>query len=206
MCEKQSKGRLVVISGPSGVGKGTVLKEVQKSPDYVYSVSATTRPPREGEVDGVNYFFMTRPEFEALIKEGGFLEYAEYNGNFYGTPKKFVEESVENCLNVILEIEVKGAMQIKRMFPNSVFVFIAPDSVKELERRLRDRATEAEEIILKRLQIAKRELASCLMYDYIIINRCGRHKEAAADILSAVRASKLRPAEVYPEITDFFLD
>ena len=206
MNDKQSRGRLVVVSGPSGVGKGTVLKEVLHSTQYVYSVSATTRLPREGEVHGVDYFFIEKKEFETLIENGGLLEYAEYNGNYYGTPKHFVEQNVAQGLNVILEIEVMGAMQIKRIFPNSLFVFIAPESVVELEKRLRERATEAEEIILDRLKIARRELASCLMYDYIIINRCGKQKQAASDILSAVRAEKLKPSEVYPEITDFFME
>ena len=134
------RGRLVVVSGPSGVGKGTVLKYVTSREDFVYSVSATTRSPREGEVDGQNYFFISRDEFEEMIKNGQLIEYAEYNGNYYGTPRAFVEQMLSEGKNVILEIEVKGAMQVKKVMPDATFIFIAPESREVLEARLRGAA------------------------------------------------------------------
>ena len=123
-----SVGRLIVVSGPSGSGKGTILGEILKSPDYVYSVSATTRQPRQGEIDGRHYFFMQKTEFEERILQNGFIEYAEYNGNYYGTPVDFVNANLKNGKNVILEIEVQGAMQIKKTIPDALFIFMTPES------------------------------------------------------------------------------
>ncbi|MBQ7400307.1 MAG: guanylate kinase [Clostridia bacterium] len=198
------RGRLVVVSGPSGVGKGTVLKYVLDRDDFVYSVSATTRSPREGEVDGVNYFFITREKFENMISGGEFIEYAEYNGNYYGTPKFFVEKMLSEGKNVILEIEVKGAMQVKRIVPEATFVFIAPESIEILEARLRGRGTEQNDVIAGRLSIAEREIRSCLMYDYIVINRDGGAEDCAEDIVAAVKAEGMKPCNVYTSICDFF--
>ena len=138
------QGRLVVVSGPSGVGKGTVLSHVLESPDFVYSVSATTRKPRQGEENGVNYFFTTREHFESMIENGELVEYALYNGNYYGTPKFFVDKMLAEGKNVVLEIEVKGAVQIKKKCPDAMFVFIVPESRQILENRLRGRGTETE--------------------------------------------------------------
>lgn len=199
------KGRLVVVSGPSGVGKGTVLANVLKNENFVYSVSATTRSPRSGEQDGVNYFFVTREKFEGMIEKDELYEHAEYNGNYYGTPKFFVDKMLSQGKNVILEIEVKGAMQIKKIVPDAVFVFIAPESRKELEERLRGRGTEEESVIQGRLSIAENEIRSCLMYDYIAVNRDGKIEECAKDIISAVKAESMKPRNVYEDVCEFFI-
>ena len=145
-------GQLIVYSGPSGVGKGTILAPLlAERDDLVLSVSATTRKPRDGEIDGVHYHFVSREQFEEFIKDGEMLEYAEYNGNFYGTPKRFVQKELENGKNVVLEIETKGALQIKTIFPQAVLIFVMPPSFAELENRLRLRATESQEVPTERL-------------------------------------------------------
>lgn len=200
----QKRGRLVVVSGPSGVGKGTVLEYVLGRDDFVYSVSATTRSPREGEKDGVNYFYITKEKFEQMIGGGEFIEYAEYNGNYYGTPKFFVDKMLSQGKNVILEIEVKGAMQIKKIIPDAVFVFIAPESRKVLEDRLRGRGTEEESVIANRLAIAEKEIKCCPMYDYIVINRQNGAQDCAEDIAACVRAENFKPSEMYDSISEFF--
>lgn len=198
------RGRLVVVSGPSGVGKGTVLKYVLEREDFVYSVSATTRAPRGEDKDGVTYFFKTKDEFESMIENHELIEYANYNGNYYGTPKFFVEEMLSKGKNVILEIEVQGAVQIKKIVPEAVFVFIAPESRKVLEERLRGRGTETEEVVLGRLAIAEKEIRSCLMYDYIVINKDGMAQQCAEDIVAAVRAEGMKPCNMYAGISEFF--
>lgn len=198
------RGRLVVVSGPSGVGKGTVLKYVLERDDFVYSVSATTRNPREGELDGINYFFLSRDRFEEMITCGELIEYAEYNGNYYGTPRFFVEEMLSSGKNVILEIEVKGAMQVKKVMPDATFIFIAPENRGILEARLRGRGTETEDVIAGRLKIAENEIKACLMYDYIVVNRDGGMKECAEDIVSAVKADSMKPCNMYGSVSDFF--
>ena len=198
------RGRLVVVSGPSGVGKGTVLKQVLERDDFVYSVSATTRSPREGEVDGVNYFFISRDKFEEMITGGELIEYAEYNGNYYGTPKFFVEQMLSQGKNVILEIEVKGAMQVKKIVPDATFIFIAPESREILEARLRGRGTETDEVIKGRMSIAENEIKACLMYDYIAVNRDGGIKECAEDIIAAVKAEGMKPCNMYGDVSEFF--
>lgn len=166
--------KLFVISGCSGVGKGTVLKEFMKrnSEEFMLSVSCTTRKPRTGEVDGVNYFFLTRDEFEKAVQEDKFLEYAQFAGNFYGTKKKFIKQKFEEGLNIILEIETQGALQVKQKMPEAVLIFIAPPGhgVEELEKRLRGRNTEDEETIQRRLTEAKVELERSKQYDYIVVN------------------------------------
>lgn len=198
------RGKLIVVSGPSGSGKGTILSEVLKSPDYVYSVSATTRSPRKGEIDGKHYFFLARDEFEQRIASGGFVEYAEYNGNYYGTPTEFVEHNLDEGKNVILEIEVQGAMQIKKTVPDALFVFMTPESREELEDRLRARGTEEEEVIQRRLSIADREIPSALLYDYVIFNRRGEQPKAVEDFFAAVRASSLTPGRQYDQLKTYF--
>lgn len=169
---KKERGLLIVLSGPSGVGKGTVRKELFKQPNtnYEYSISMTTRKPREGEVDGVDYFFKTREEFEKLIEEGKLLEYAEFVGNYYGTPLDYVNETLDAGRDVFLEIEVQGAAQIREKVPEALFIFLAPPSLSELERRLIGRGTETEEIIQKRIETAKEELEMMSLYDYVVEN------------------------------------
>jgi guanylate kinase len=169
---EKERGLLIVLSGPSGVGKGTVRKELFKQPDtnYEYSISITTRPPREGEVDGVDYFFKTREEFERMIEEEKLLEYAEFVGNYYGTPLDYVNETLDAGRDVFLEIEVQGAAQIREKVPEALFIFLAPPSLSELERRLIERGTESEEIIKKRIETAKEELEMMKLYDYVVEN------------------------------------
>lgn len=164
--------KLFVISGCSGVGKGTVINEFmsRNSKDFLLSVSCTTRKPRQGEVDGVNYFFLTHEEFEKNIKEDKFLEHAQFAGNHYGTKKKYIKEKFEEGYNIILEIETQGALQVKEKMPEAVLIFIAPPSVEELEKRLRGRHTEDEETIQKRLAQVKTELERSKQYDYVVVN------------------------------------
>ncbi len=160
-----------VISGSSGVGKGTVIKEfLRRNPNFRLSISCTTRGMREGEVDGVNYFFLNREEFQNCIKNNEFLEWAEFSGNFYGTKREFVEKCLENDENLILEIDTKGALQVQSLMDNAVLIFIAPPSVQELEKRLRGRHTETEEAIQKRLNSIKLEIENSKHFDYKIIN------------------------------------
>ena len=164
-----SKGLLLVISGFSGAGKGTVMKRLLELHDeYSLSISATTRKPREGEADGREYFFKTVEEFEKMIAEDALIEHAQYVGNYYGTPKAYVEEQLDKGNNVILEIEIQGAMNIKRMFPDAVLMFIMPPDAKELENRLRGREDEA--TIKARLSRAAEEAEGVEDYDYIVIN------------------------------------
>jgi len=166
------RGLLIVLSGPSGVGKDTVLQQfLQNRTDCILSVSATTRPPREGEADGVNYYFMPRAAFERLANAGEMLEYAEYSGNLYGTPAEKVEERRRQGKHVILEIEVQGALQVREKCPDAVLVFLMPPSVEVLRRRLQNRGTESPEVVEKRMAVAEYEMAKAAEYDYIIVNR-----------------------------------
>lgn len=166
----KKKGSLIVISGFSGVGKGTVVKRLVSDYGYNLSVSATTRAPREGEVDGREYHFMERSRFENLIDYGGFIEWTQYVENYYGTPKKYVRESVEQGRDIILEIEVMGAMNVKEQFPDALLIFISAPSISELRKRLSDRGTESEETIRKRLRKATEEAEDMDKYDYVIVN------------------------------------
>lgn len=165
------KGKLFVISGSSGVGKGTLLKQlVQRNPELEVSISATTRNPRPGEVDGVNYFFTSKEDFLKEVENGDFLEWAEFNGNYYGTKQAWVERNLNKGRNLILEIETKGALQIKEKMPDAILIFILPPSLEELEHRLRGRNTEDEATIQGRLHEVKREIECSKNYDYKIIN------------------------------------
>ena len=185
-----NKGKLFVVSAPSGCGKGTILLEVlNKNKNLFYSVSATTRTPREGEIDGVNYYFLSKDEFKREIDNGGMLEYAQYCDNFYGTPKKKVVEKLEQGIDVILEIETKGAMQVKGVMPEAVLIFILPPSVLELRRRLNKRGTEEENVIEKRVKEAEDEIRRAFNYDYIIMN--DELDKAIEDFEAVLKASKL---------------
>lgn len=183
-------GLKLVLSGPSGSGKGTLVKELIKNEQFLLSISATTRQPRQGEQEGVHYFFKEREDFEQMIKQDELLEYAEFCGNYYGTPKAFIEESVDHGKDVILEIEVEGAMQIKKIYPDAVFIFVVPPSLSELESRLVGRNTETREVIDKRLGRAREELALYTQYDYVVVN--DRLVEAIDEINCIVRAEKLK--------------
>lgn len=164
------KGKFIVVSGPSGVGKGTICNRLIKELNAWYSVSSTTRNPREGEVDGVNYFFITKEDFEEKIKNGEFLEYNVYNGNYYGTSKKIVLEKMEEGVSVFSEIDVNGAKNIKKIFPDALLIYIAPPSFDDLRERLIERGTETIEVINNRLKIAEEELKQIDFYDYVVIN------------------------------------
>lgn len=165
-----NKGSLIVISGFSGVGKGTVVKRLVSDYGYDLSISATTRAPRDGEEHGREYFFMDRGEFENLIDYGGFIEWTQYVENYYGTPKKYVENSLAQGRNIILEIEVMGAMNIKRQYPDALLIFIAAPSIESLKERLAGRGTESDATIKKRLKKATEEAADMDHYDYIVVN------------------------------------
>lgn len=166
------RGLLIVFSGPSGVGKGTVRKEIFESSDnqFEYSVSMTTRSQRPGEIDGVDYHFRTREEFEELIRQGQMLEYAEYVGNYYGTPLTYVNETLDRGVDVFLEIEVQGAIQVKQKVPDGVFIFLTPPDLGELRERLVGRATDSEDVINQRIEKAKEEIAMMREYDYAVVN------------------------------------
>lgn len=166
------RGLLIVFSGPSGVGKGTVRQEIFSTPDhkFEYSVSMTTRQKRPGEVDSVDYFFRTREEFEELIKNGQMLEYAEYVGNYYGTPLTYVNKTLDKGIDVFLEIEVQGALQVKKKVPDGVFIFLTPPDLDELKDRLVGRGTDSEEVIRQRIERAKEEIALMREYDYAVVN------------------------------------
>ncbi len=185
------KGTLFVVSAPSGCGKGSILRPILKEDKSIYySVSATTRQPREEDVDGVTYHFMTKEGFEELISKNGFFEYASYCGNYYGTPKKPVLDNLEAGNDVILEIETQGAFNIKKEMPEAVLIFILPPSLKELRRRLLKRGSEAEEVINKRMSEAVREIELANNYDYVIIN--DGLEEAIEDFKSVCKISKIR--------------
>ncbi len=182
------KGLLVVLSGPSGVGKGTVRKALFNRLDHnlVYSISKTTRAPREGEVDGKDYFFVTKEQFEEDIKNDNFLEYAEFVGNYYGTPLDNILKEINNANEVVLEIEIEGAKQVREKMPNAVFIFIAPPSMDALYTRLKRRDTEPEDVILERCEKSKREIELAYLYDYIVIN--DTVDNAADRIMNIIRA------------------
>ena len=184
------EGLLLVISGPAGSGKGTVNAHLLKRDDFVYSVSATTRAPRPGEVNGINYHFITKEDFLHRIEHGEMLEYTEYCGNFYGTPKKEAEDVLRSGKNLILEIEVEGAKNVKAIYPEAVLVLLLPPSYSVQEQRLRGRGTETEEKILQRLARAKEEILCADAYDYVVYNYDGRDLEAAESILGIVNAEK----------------
>ncbi|WP_018660005.1 guanylate kinase [Heyndrickxia acidiproducens] len=201
----KKKGLLIVLSGPSGVGKGTVRKAIFSQPDtkFEYSISMTTRKPREGEINGVDYFFKDREEFEELIRQGKLLEYAEYVGNYYGTPIDYVRETIDSGRDVFLEIEVQGAKQVREKFPEGLFIFLAPPSLSELESRITLRGTESEELIRGRMEKARKEIEMMNLYDYVvendkIENACERIKA----IVVAEHCRTTRVAQIYKKILE----
>ena len=193
---RKQRGLLIVLSGPSGVGKGTVRKELFSQPDtnYEYSISMTTRQPREGEVDGVDYFFKTREQFEELVDQGGLLEHAEFVGNYYGTPLAYVNETLDAGRDVFLEIEVQGAQQIREKAPDALFIFLAPPSLSELKARLVGRGTEPEDVIAKRIATAEEELEMMSLYDYVVEN--DEVQNACDKINSIIKAEHCRRERV----------
>lgn len=202
MIKQKKTGQVIVISAPSGAGKDTVVKELMKnSPDKRWvSVSATSRAPREGEKEGVDYYYLSKEEFEQKIEEGFFLEYTNYAGNYYGTPKKYIKEKVDKGIDVILIIEIEGATNIKKLIPEAVFIFIMPPSLKELVRRLKKRGTESNEKILKRFHAAYREINEVTKYNYVVVN--DKLEDAVNKVESILNAEKCR----VDRIEEVFLD
>lgn len=202
------RGLLIVLSGPSGVGKGTVRAAVfdRKDHNYVYSVSATTRRSRPGEVHGVDYHFVSHDEFKELIDNDALLEYAEYVGNFYGTPIAKIEEELAKGHDVFLEIEVQGAMKVRERMPEGVFIFLAPPNLGELENRITNRGTDSQEVIYERMQKAREEIELMKHYDYVVIND---EVENAVDRINAIICSEHLKVErtiekIQREIHDYF--
>lgn len=170
--ENNSKGLLIILSGPSGVGKGSIRRRLfmEEELNLVYSISMTTREPRMNEIDGVDYFFVTREEFDQNIKQDNLIEYSEFVGNYYGTPKSYVERLLNEGKNVLLEIEVNGAQQVVKKMPDAITIFLMPPSLEELERRIRGRRTEAEDIVQERLAKAAREMKLQNKYKHVVFN------------------------------------
>ena len=199
------KGSLFVVSAPAGCGKDTILNELLKKTDKAgYAVSATTRAPREGEVNGVHYHFLTREEFERRIAEKEVLEYTEYCGNFYGTPLKEAEEVLASGKNLILEIEVEGAQNVKKAYPDAVLIMLLPPSFAVQEARLRGRGTETEEKIRLRLERTREEIAQAFAYDYVVYNHDGKDTEAAEEICAIVCAEQAAMKRNLDRVNTYF--
>ena len=196
------KGLLMVVSGPSGTGKGTVCSELlAQAEDLAYSISATTRQPRAGEVDGKNYYFMDKTDFEQKIAEGGFLEYANVYGNYYGTPLGKIEERLAKGVDILLEIDTQGALNVMKKCPDGLFIFLVPPSLAELERRIRGRGSETEESLQKRMGSACKEIEDGRKYSYVVVNDTVKH---AVQCIMAIRAAEHcrvdRNQEIFEEL------
>ena len=202
MIRSKNTGQIIVISAPSVAGKGTIIQELlkQDSKSRWLSVSATSRSMREGEVDGVNYFFINEKDFKQKIKEDYFLEYTKYAGNYYGTPKEYLKNKINQGIDVILEIEIEGAMNIKKLIPEAVFIFIMPPSMKELIKRLKGRGTESNEKILKRFHEAYKEINEVTKYNYVVVN--DEVENAVQKIEAIIKAERCR----VDRIEEVFLD
>ncbi|MDF2535859.1 MAG: guanylate kinase [Bacillales bacterium] len=201
----KTKGLLIVFSGPSGVGKGTVRKEIfsHEELDFQFSVSATSRKPRPGEVDGVDYYYKTRNEFEDMIRQGELLEYAEFVGNYYGTPVEAVRKSINEGKDIFLEIEVEGAKQVRDKFPDGLFIFLAPPSLEELKNRIVTRGTESDEAIEGRLKTAREEIDMMSLYDYVVVNDDVQvASEKVINIVSAEHCRRTRVEKIYRQILE----
>ncbi len=199
------KGLIIVVSGPAGSGKGTVIKLLREMiPTLEVSVSATTRDPRPGEVEGVHYYYVTKEKFEEMIASGEILEHTYYCDNYYGTPKSELERLSSAGRDVILEIDVNGAMQVKKLFPDSIAVMLTPPDAKTLEARLRGRGTETEEVIRRRLDRAKEEMKLLHEYDYIAVNRDGKADECAELLRGMIEAERVRPSKMPEFAKEFF--
>lgn len=196
----QQRGLLIILSGPSGVGKGTVRAAIFKDNkfNYVYSVSATTRQSRPGEVDGVDYYFVSKEQFKQYIEEDALLEYAEYVGNYYGTPIQKIEENLAAGNDVFLEIEVQGALKVRQRMPEGIFIFLAPPSLDELKSRITGRGTDREDVILERMQMAKEEIEMMQHYDYVVVNDTVEH--AVDKVNAIIQSEHLRVERVVDRI------
>ena len=192
MIKSKNTGQIIVISAPSGAGKGTIIKKLleNNSKDRWLSVSATSRKPRTGEKEGVNYYFITEDEFKNKIKEEYFLEYTNYAGNYYGTPKEYIREKINKGIDVILEIEIEGATNIKKLIPEALFIFIMPPSLKELVKRLKGRGTETNDKIIKRFNAAYREVNEVTKYNYVVVN--DDLEDAVNKVEAILKAEKCR--------------
>ena len=202
MIKNKKNGQLIVISAPSGAGKGTIIHELleRDSTTRWLSVSATSRAPREGEVDGVNYYYLSEEEFKNKIDNGYFLEYTNYAGNYYGTPKEYIREKLNQGIDVILEIEIEGATNIKKLVPEALFIFIMPPSLKELVLRLKKRGTESDEKIIRRFHEAYKEINEVTKYNYVVVN--DKISDAVDKIEAIIKAEKCR----VDRIEEVFLD
>lgn len=196
----EKKGLLIVVSGPSGAGKGTICKSLVGKGDFLISVSATTRQPRKGEVEGVNYYFLTKEEFESKIKNDDFIEYAEVYGNYYGTPKSKVLNCIENGINVILEIDIQGALKVKRTYPDGVFIFILPPSMDELKKRISNRGSETPQSLMIRFKSAYEEIKYVSRYNYVVVN--DTVDMAVKRIQSIIIAEQCRADRIKEKILD----
>jgi len=200
----KEKGILYILSGPSGVGKGTVRKELfRQKKDLKYSISMTTRNKRPGEVDGVDYFYKTKEEFEQLIRNNAMLEYAQYVNNYYGTPREYVENMLNKGYDVFLEIEVQGALQVKENYPNGVFIFLFPPSLDELKNRIVNRGTESNDLVMNRLKEAKKEIELMDAYDYVVVNdNVHRAVDKIKSIIQSEHCRRERIAKQYKKILE----